>query len=150
VLDVIKDTHGGFYISRIKQIQSRIFEKLLKENGIEDFNGAQGRILFVLWEEDNLPISELGKRTSLAKTTLTSMLDRMAKLGHIKRNFDPADRRQIRITLTDKAKSLNDSYITVSEQMNELFYKGFSDGEIIRFDGMLEKVLKNLKKYEEG
>ena len=54
---MIEETRGGFYISQVKQIQSRIFEKLLKENGIDDFNGAQGRVLFVLWQEDNLSIS---------------------------------------------------------------------------------------------
>lgn len=143
------DTRGGFLTSQIKQVQSRIFEKLLKENGIDDFNGAHGRILFVLWQEDNLTISQLGERTSLAKTTLTSMLDRMEEKGNIKRNFDLNDRRQIRITLTEKAKALDVSYKAVSAQMNELFYKGFSDDEIIHFERMLERVLKNLKEHEE-
>ncbi len=145
---MIEDTKGGFFISQIKQVQSRIFEKLLKDNGIDDFNGAHGRILFVLWQEDDLTISQIGERTSLAKTTLTSMLDRMEEKGNIKRNFDPNDRRQIRITLTEKARALNDSYITVSAQMNELFYKGFSNEEIMQFENKLEKVLKNLKAYE--
>jgi DNA-binding MarR family transcriptional regulator len=146
---MIENTHGGFYISQIKHLQSRIFEKLLKENGIDDFNGAQGRILFVLWQMNNLSISELGERTSLAKTTLTSMLDRMVDKGHILRNFDPADRRQIKITLTEKAKSLHVSYEAVSMQMNELFYKGFSDEEIRQFEHTLERVLKNLKGHME-
>jgi DNA-binding MarR family transcriptional regulator len=146
---LIENTYGGFYISQIKQLQSRIFEKLLKENGIADFNGAQGRILYVLWQEDDLTISELGQRTSLAKTTLTSMLDRMAEQGHVRRSYDSIDRRQIRITLTEPAKALNDSYKAVSAQMNELFYKGFSDEEITQFDGTLEKILKNLKECEE-
>lgn len=143
------ETLGGFYISQIKQLSNRIFEKLLKDNDIEEFNGPQGRILFVLWQKDNLSISELGEKTSLAKTTLTSMLDRMAEQGHIQRNPDSKDRRQIRITLTEKAKSLKNSYDAVTSQMNELFYKGFSDEEITRFDNMLAKVLNNLKQYKE-
>ncbi len=143
------ETRGGFYISQIKQLTSRIFEKLLKDNGIEEFNGAQGRILFVLWQKDNLTISELGEKTSLAKTTLTSMLDRMAEQGHILRNHDPRDRRQILITLTDKARLLSKSYDAVSAQMNELFYKGFSEEEIKQLDNMLAKVLNNLKHCEE-
>ncbi|WNQ12111.1 MarR family transcriptional regulator [Paenibacillus aurantius] len=146
---MIGKTRGGFYISRIKHIQGRLFERLLKENGIEEFNGAHGRILFVLWQEDNLTISQLGERTSLAKTTLTSMLDRMEEKGNIQRNFDLNDRRQIRITLTEKAKALDKIYQSVSEQMNELFYAGFTDQEIIQFDHMLERILKNLKAYEE-
>lgn len=46
------ETRGGFLISQIKQIQGRIFGRLLVEAGIEEFNGAQGRILYVLWQED--------------------------------------------------------------------------------------------------
>ena len=58
-------TRGGFLISQIKQIQGRVFGKLLAEAGIDEFNGAQGRILYVLWQEDNLPIVELSRRTKV-------------------------------------------------------------------------------------
>ncbi len=141
-------THGGFYISQIKQVQGRIFEKLLKANAIDDFNGAQGRILFVLWQEDNLPIRDLSQKTSLAKTTLTSMLDRMEGKGYLKRVLDASDRRQIRIVLTDKAKAMRDRYQFVSNQMNEIFYKGFSMEERLHIDDLLAKLLKNLQDYE--
>jgi len=142
------DTRGGFTISQIKQIQGRIFEKLLKANGVEDFNGAQGRILFVLWQNDNLPIHELSQQTSLAKTTLTSMLDRMEAKGYLERVLDPQDRRQIRIVLTPKARALNERYQAVSAQMNEIFYQGFSDEEIGAVDSALAKILENLKRFE--
>ena len=42
------DTNAGFLISRIKQIGSRLFDRLLAEKNIGAFNGAQGRILYVL------------------------------------------------------------------------------------------------------
>ena len=54
----MQTTNGGFLITKIKQIQGRVFEKLLCEYGINEFNGAQGRILFVLWEKDDIPIRE--------------------------------------------------------------------------------------------
>ncbi len=58
---------GGFLISKIKQITERIFDKKLKDFGI-DLNSAQGRIIFSLWQNDNVPISELARRTALGKT----------------------------------------------------------------------------------
>ena len=142
------ETKGGFLISQIKQIQGRIFGKLLTEAGIDEFNGAQGRILYVLWQQEDLPIVELSRRTGLAKTTLTSMLDRMESLGHITRCYDPKDRRQIRIRLTDNARKLEGKYQDVSDEMTCLFYKGFSDEEIMRLEAGLEKVLKNLEEEE--
>jgi len=145
---LVEETRGGFLISQIKQIQGRIFERLLNEAGIGEFTGAQGRILYVLWQEDDLPIVELARRTGLAKTTLTSMLDRMEKQGHVSRNADPQDRRQIRITLTEKARALNDAYNRISARMNEIFYAGFSDEEILAFERSLDRILQNLRVEE--
>ena len=137
-------TNGGFLVSQIKQIQSRVFDSLLRKYGIEEFNGAQGRILYVLWQEDNLPIVELSRRTGLAKTTLTSMLDRMEATKFLERIYDKNDRRQIRIVLTEKAKALSKKYKEVSDLMNKLFYKGFSDTEITDFEKYLVRILNNL------
>jgi DNA-binding MarR family transcriptional regulator len=138
-------TNGGFLISQIKQVQGRVFDSYLRQYGIEEFNGAQGRILFVLWQEDNLPIVELSHRTGLAKTTLTSMLDRMETSEFLKRIYDQTDRRQIRIILTDKAKQLKDKYDEVSDLMSKHFYKGFTDTEILTLEKYLERILNNLK-----
>ncbi len=142
------DTRGGFLISQIKQIQGRIFERLLSKAGIEAFNGAQGRILYVLWQKDGLPIVELSQKTGLAKTTLTGMLDRLESQGLILRCDDVADRRQIIIRLAEKAKQLNSDYTRVSQEMNEIFYRGFSEDDIIRFESMLNRILKNLEESE--
>ena len=100
------ETKGGFLISRIKQMGTRIFDRMLAASGIDSFNGAQGRILYVLWQNDDISISRLSSQTSLANTTLTAMLDRMENIGLIVRKPDPKDRRNRLIALTEKAKSL--------------------------------------------
>ena len=93
---------------------------------------------------DGLPIIELSKRTGLAKTTLTSMLDRMEGRGFLERVADHNDRRVLRIFLTAKAKVLSDQYNKVSDEMSQIFYKDFSDEEIAAFEKTLEKILNNL------
>jgi DNA-binding MarR family transcriptional regulator len=145
VAKLLDKTKGGFLISKIKQIQGRVFEKLLADYKFDGFNGAQGRILFILWDEDNISIRELSDKTGLAKTTLTSMLDRLEKSGHIQRIYDPADRRTVRIKLTETAKNLKSEYDEVSLRMSEIFYDGFEDDEIIAFEKALARILKNLK-----
>ncbi len=143
-------TNGGFLISQIKQIQGRVLEHMLTDAGISEFNGAQGRILYVLWQKDDMPIAELSKRTGLAKNTLTTMLDRMTEAGHICRTPDPDDRRQIRITLTDSARLLEQKYEQVSDQMTARFYQGFSDEEIIVFEDTLKRILNNLEQGDKS
>lgn len=139
-------TRGGFLISQIKQVQGRVFEKILANSGIDEFNGAQGRILYVLWQEDSLPIVEISRRTGLAKTTLTSMLDRLEKSGFLTRTPSKGDRRQFIIQLTQKAWDLSLQYNKVSDEMGELFYAGFTNDEIEGFENMLNRILKNLEK----
>jgi len=140
------ETKGGFLISRIKQVGTRIFDRMLAASGIDSFNGAQGRILYVLWQNDEISISSLSAQTSLANTTLTAMLDRMEGMGLIVRKPDPKDRRNRLIALTEKAKSLQDDYDRISQQMNELYYTGFTEAEIIQFESYLQRVLNNLEK----
>jgi len=138
-------TYGGFYVSRIQKLSSRVFEKLLKEKRLDAFNGAQGRILYVLWEHERLSFSDVGKLTSLAKTTLTSMIDRMEENGLVKRIPDKEDRRQIFVSITEKAKKFRQKYDAISEEMNAIFYRGFSPSEIQQLDKMLERILSNLE-----
>ncbi len=139
------ETNSGFLISQIKQVGGRIFEKILADSGIDAFNGAQGRILYVLWRSDCVPIIGLSEKTGLAKTTLTGMLDRMEVSGLINRVYDKSDRRQILVALTDKARSLQDEYDKVSAKMNEIYFKEFSDGEVEQLEGYLIRILNNLK-----
>jgi DNA-binding MarR family transcriptional regulator len=138
-------TSGGFLISQIKQLQGRVFEKMLKESGVDAFNGAQGRILYVLWEHERLTISEIGRLTSLANTSLTSMLDRMEEGGLIVRIPDNHNRRQTFITITEQAKAYREAYDLVSEQMNTLFYQGFTESEVTALEKMLSRIVDNLK-----
>ncbi|OIJ22491.1 MarR family transcriptional regulator [Anaerobacillus alkalidiazotrophicus] len=150
MLTLIDNTQGGFLISQIKQIGGRIFEKILAEKNIDEFNGPQGRILYILWQADSIPIKELSKKTGLATTTLTSMLDRMEAAGLVNRTFDKADRRKVLIVLTEKAYSLKTDFDEVSLKMSEIYYQGLGDDEISQFENYLVRILKNLNEREEG
>ena len=78
------EMNGGFLVTKIKQLGDRIFEKILSEKNINAFNGAQGRILYVLWQEDGISIRLLSTKCGLAITSLTTMLERMENQGLIR------------------------------------------------------------------
>ena len=132
--------NGGYLINQIQKISSRKFNELLKEKNIDEFNGSQGVILYSLWNNKELTIKEIGKITGLAKTSLTSMLDRMEEKGLIRRKDNSEDKRSIKIMLTDKAKELEKDYNDISNKMSNIFYKNFSDKE------KKKKIIKNKKK----
>lgn len=137
------ETKGGFYITQIKQLQDRIFGRMLLDKGIE-LSGTQGRILFVLWKDDNLSISQISERTSLAKNTVSIIVSGMVRKGIVERKMSPENRRQTIISLTGHAKSLRRKYETVSDRMGTLFYQGFTKKEQKEFEHYLFRILTTL------
>ncbi len=124
-------------------------EILLRENEIE-ISGGQGRILFVLWKNDNLTVSEISQKTSLATNTVSIVVDGMVRKGILERNINPDNRRQTIISLTDYARNLREKYEKVSQQMNHLFFRGFSEEERVEFERYLARVLDTLTQVEDG
>ena len=138
-------TRTGFLISQIKQLQGRVFQRLLTESGVEEFNGPQGRILYVLWQQDGVPIAKLVRETGLAKSTLTAMLSRMEASGLVTRCPRQQDGRQVIVKLTPRARGLEEKYDQVSERMNSLFYQGMTQADADALDALLDRVLANLQ-----
>jgi DNA-binding MarR family transcriptional regulator len=136
-------SQGGFLISKIHRLSGRIFNAMLKRHAVE-INPAQGRIMFVLWNEDGISIQELSRRTSLGKSTLTSMLDRLEAMGYIARQRSKTDRRTVLIHRTDKDRALQRTYECVSEEMSGITYRGFTQDEVRTFERTLERILINL------
>lgn len=139
-----KKREGGYLVSQIHQLSGRIFSKKLKDNQI-DINHAQGRIIFALWKNDQISINDLSKNTSLSKSTLTTMLERLEKSGHIIRKQSGIDKRIMIVCLTERSSSLRNDYQKISADMTDIFYKGFNDDEISQFELYLKRILKNLK-----
>jgi Transcriptional regulators len=137
---------GGYLISQIHQVTGRVFSKKLKDYQI-DINHAQGRIIFALWKNDNVPINDLAKETALSKSTLTTMLERLELSGHIIRRSSETDKRVTLVCLTTKSSAMREDYQRLSEDMLDLFYKGFTDEEINQFEIFLGRILANMKQH---
>ena len=139
---------GGNIVSQIKRLSDRIFGRMLSEQKIDAFNGAQGRILFVLWQEESISLKELADKTGLAPTTMTNMVDRMEAADLVRRVSDRTDRRKTLLSLTEKARLLKPAYEDVSNQMTEIFYEGFSEAEIEQCEALLRRIYENLRRHE--
>ena len=131
--------NGGFLVTKIKQLGDRIFERILLKKGIDAFNGA----------EDGVPIKTVSEKCGLAITSLTTMLERMEKSGLIRREQDQQDKRKTLLYLTEKAHKLKVDYDDVSAGMGRIYYKGFSENEIVQFESYLERIQKNLEGWRE-
>ena len=142
-------SNSGFYVSRIKQINTRLLNKLLAQKNITAFNGEHGRILHVLWENDGISNQELSKRSGLAMSSLTTMLERMEEKNLLTRKGCPKDKRKCLLFLTEHANSLKKKYDEISDKMTKLSFEGISEDERLAFEKTLENILHNLEKAEQ-
>jgi len=144
---MMSQREGGFLSTQIHHLGRRVFSELLRKHDIE-IGPGQGRILFALWQQDNVPINDLSKRTLLRKSTLSELLDSLEEAGYIRREQSDEDRRKTMILLTEKTRKLQSTYIKLSADMTKIFYKGFTPEEIDELEAYLHRILKNLVSQE--
>ena len=65
-------------------------------------------VLLVLWEHDNLPVSEITSRLMLETNTVTPLLQRMEREGLIVRTRGTVDTRQRMVSLTKKGHDMQE------------------------------------------
>ena len=135
----------SFLIAQIKQVGGRIFERMITERHIEYFNGAQGRILYILWRQDGIPSKELSKQTGLAMSSLTAMLDRMETADLIRRERGDRDRRNVLIYLTETSRGLELDYRCLMYEINSIYYKDFDEWDIWIVESYLRRILENVQ-----
>ena len=82
---------------------TRLYKPLLSKLGI---TYPQYLALLVLWEDDELSVSELGKRLFLDSGTLTPLLKRLESIKLVSRLRDVDDERRVKITLTPAGRAL--------------------------------------------
>jgi len=84
---------------------NRFYKPLLDRLGL---TYPQYLVMLVLWEEDGLPVKEIGERLFLDSGTLTPLLKRMESAGLLKRTRSTEDERQVIVALTPQGESLKE------------------------------------------
>lgn len=89
----------------------RAYKPILDELGL---TYTQYITIVALSEEDNQTVSSLGEKLFLESNTLTPILKKLEQSGYISRTRDPADERQVRVSLTAAGRRLLDKEINAS------------------------------------
>ena len=74
--------------------------------GFPQVTGTTCQVLWPLFEEDGLPISEIGARAGLAKSSMTTIVKGLVEDGLVRLDRDPSDHRVKRLYLTSRAREL--------------------------------------------
>lgn len=108
---------------------TRAYKPLLDRAGL---TYPQYLVMLALWDKDGQTVSGIGERLFLESSTLTPLLKRLETAGHVRRERDPGDERQVRISLTDKGKALRGELRELPSSMLKAFGCGLEDMEKLR------------------
>lgn len=115
----------------------RAYRPILDELGV---SYTQWIIIVSLWEQDNRTVSSLGEALFLESNTLTPILKKLEAAGFVTRRRDPADERQVIISLTDAGRALREKGV----QKNLVKASGLEPDEFAALQRAVTKLRDNL------
>ncbi|NHZ95095.1 MarR family transcriptional regulator [Massilia sp. CCM 8734] len=120
---------------------SKLYRKLLRKLGL---TYSQYLVLMVLWEQNELTVSEIGERLSLDSATLTPLLKRMEQAELLTRIRAASDERQVIISLTEAGSLLREEAKKFPSQMLCTFACGLD--QVVSLKQQLDELRSNLNK----
>ncbi|HDX5910949.1 TPA: MarR family transcriptional regulator [Acinetobacter baumannii] len=95
---------------------NQLYRKLLTPLGI---TYPQYLVMLVLWEKDEITVSEIGSKLFLESSTLTPILKKLEALQLLNRTRSKEDERQVIITLSEKGKKLKEQAVNIPKHILE-------------------------------
>ena len=77
-----------------------------RQAGFPEITHTTCQVLWPLFGQDGLPISEVGQRAGLAKSSMTTIVRGLERAGLVRLESDAADHRVKRLWLTPRARDL--------------------------------------------
>lgn len=125
-----------FLISKVYQKLIINLQKAFSEAGIE-VTPVQAMLLFYLQKKDGSSLTEISSGLMLENSTVTGLIDRLEKLGYVKRSDHPNDRRIYLVYLTEKGSGVANRALPIVKKLNEEIKEGYSKKEIDAFKKVL-------------
>lgn len=131
----------------IRLLNGRLFQKLLRQDPDSLYRSEQGKILAVLWNSETgcATATDIALATGLANNTLTTMIKKLEDQNLVIISPCGIDKRKKYVKLTERGWSQKEVGLRISQKLDAIFYKGFTEEEIRQFESYQERILDNLK-----
>lgn len=130
-------------ISKIRHDANNLILRELENRGIKDIVPSHGDILVRLFRIDSIPMSELADAINKKKNTVTTLVDKLVRIGYVTKASDPDDNRITLVRLTPKGLSLRKAFDDVSDSLLKTVYKGMDKNEKDTVIKLLLKINSN-------
>ena len=125
-----------FLISKVCQKLIINLQKAFSESGVE-VTPIQVMLLFFLQKNDGSRLTQISQGLMLENPTVTGLIDRLEKLGYVKRSDHPNDRCVYLVHITEKGDKGAEKELLLIKKLNEQIKEGYSKGEIEDFKKVL-------------
>ena len=129
-------------VSKIHEKGNRYIIEELKNNGAEGLVPSHGDILVCLYRNGKMTMKDIANCIHRTKPTVTVLVDKLEKLGYLKREASDEDSRSTNIVLTQKGKDFQATFEKISKELNEMLYKNLSPDESELIEELLRKVIE--------
>ncbi len=133
-----------FPLYAVSNLITRKYQPLLEKL---DLTYTQYIVMMVLWEKGRVNEKVLCEALSLKSNTLAPLLRKLRDKGYIEKAKDPADERNLVITLTPAGEKLRDAALVVPECIAKEFC--LTTEEATELYRILYKILDDAKNKEE-
>jgi DNA-binding MarR family transcriptional regulator len=116
---------------------SAVYAEAARDYGLTP---QQGQLLCVLMAQP-YGMTELGMMLRLAKSSLTELVTRTTQRGLVRREPDLADRRAVRVTLTEQGGELAEAFYTAACRRLDGLAAGLDSAERDTFAELLGRVV---------
>lgn len=130
-------------LAKAEQKHFQYMKKMLEEKNLR-VTPAQIVVLYSLYKQDGVSLTELSKKTFLDNSTLTGLVDRMERTGLVSREATPDDRRSYSIYLTQQANTIREAVIACMDSVAQNMLSGCSPEEIETFRKILLNIYRKL------
>lgn len=127
-------------ISKIHEKGNRFIIEELKNSGAEGLVPSHGDILVCLYKNSKMTMKDIANCIHRTKPTVTVLVDKLEKLGYLKREASDKDSRFTNIVLTQKGEDFQTTFEKISKDLNEMLYKNLSNKEVEILEELLRKV----------
>lgn len=131
-------------ISKIRQKVNAFIEAEMTAGGMEGIAVSHGDIIYSLLHRQRMTMAEIAGKINRDKSTVTALVDKLARLGYVRKDRDSEDTRVVYVSLTDRGRALEPIFEDISRRALEVFYQNVSDEEKEELLRILMKIDSNL------
>lgn len=136
----------GFLTNRVGRLLRKTANHIADHKNISIPTHELG-ILSDLQKKEGVLQQELAESLIRNKSSITKMLERLEQNDFIRKEDDPSDARCKRIYLTNRGKNMNKLLKNIIPDVHQIAFEGLSDKEMNVALEVLDKIYKNLIKY---